>query len=234
MAWYGPIETASPRAGVRGVGGLFHRSTEGTVVAPHLMGTQMVPIEYHGQMVGRLALAAGLGAIVGYEREHVGKPAGVRTHGLVALGSALFTVVSLYGFGEAGDPSRVAAQVVTGIGFLGAGAILHQRGSVRGLTTAASLWATAALGVSVGLGMYVMSAETAVLIFLLLRFGPRPRQGAPTTSATRRRGSARSRRAVSNSQRSDGRARVDGEDGDAARPEMLTRYRHVRPSLARR
>lgn len=138
----------------------------------------MPPIEFHVQMLGRLILAAGLGAIVGYEREHVGKPAGVRTHGMVALGAALFTVVSLYGFGGVGDPGRVAAQVVTGIGFLGAGAILHQRGDVRGLTTAASLWATAAIGVAVGVGMHVMSLETTILVFLLLRFGPKRRAGA--------------------------------------------------------
>lgn len=142
----------------------------------------MPSIEFHWQMVGRLILAAGLGAIVGYEREHVGKPAGVRTHGMVALGAALFTVVSIYGFESVGDPARVAAQVVTGIGFLGAGAILHQRGNVRGLTTAASLWATAAIGVAVGVGMYVMSLETAILVFLLLRFGPRPRVDASTAA----------------------------------------------------
>ena len=133
----------------------------------------MAPLEFHWPMMARLVLAAGLGAIVGYEREHVGKPAGVRTHGMVALGAALFTVVSLYGFGGVGDPARVSAQVVTGIGFLGAGAIMHQRGYVHGLTTAASLWVTAAIGVAVGVGMYVMSLETAILVFLLLRFGPR-------------------------------------------------------------
>ena len=135
----------------------------------------MPVIDFHWHMFARLLVAAALGAVVGYEREHVGKPAGVRTHGMVALGSALFTVVSLYGFGGVGDPGRVAAQVVVGIGFLGAGAILHQRGSVHGLTTAASLWVTAAIGLSAGVGMYVMSLETAILVFLLLRFGPQPR-----------------------------------------------------------
>ena len=143
----------------------------------------MPALGFHWHMVARLLLAATLGAIVGYEREHVGKPAGVRTHGMVALGAALFTVVSLYGFGGVGDPGRVAAQVVTGIGFLGAGAILHQRGSVHGLTTAASLWVTAAIGVAVGVGMYVMSLETAILVFLFLRFGPRPRRDAASIAA---------------------------------------------------
>lgn len=125
-------------------------------------------------MFARMALAVALGTVVGYEREHEGKPAGIRTHGMVALGAALFTVVSIYGFGGAGDPGRVAAQVVTGVGFLGAGSILHHRGSVRGLTTAASLWVTAAIGTAVGVGMYAMSIATAALVFLVLRFGPRP------------------------------------------------------------
>jgi putative Mg2+ transporter-C (MgtC) family protein len=126
------------------------------------------------QMFLRLLAAVVLGALISYERERAGKPAGVRTHGMVSLGAALFAVVSLYGFGGVGDPGRVAAQIVTGIGFLGAGAILHQRGYVRGLTTAASLWVTAAIGLSVGVGMLAMSLATAILVFLLLRFGPRP------------------------------------------------------------
>lgn len=133
----------------------------------------MLPFEFHGQMILRLLIAVVLGAVVGYERERTGKPAGVRTHGMVSLGSALFTVVSMYGFGAAGDPSRVAAQIVTGIGFLGAGAILHERGNVHGLTTAASLWVTAAIGLAVGVGMVMMTLVTTILVFLLLRFGPR-------------------------------------------------------------
>ena len=134
-------------------------------------------MELHWGMIARLLVASALGALIGYERERVGKPAGVRTHGMVALGSALFTVVSLYGFGGASDPGRVAAQVVTGIGFIGAGAILHEAGSVQGLTTAASLWVTAAIGLAVGVGMFVMSLETSILVFFLLRFGPRLRTG---------------------------------------------------------
>ena len=111
---------------------------------------------------------------------------------MVSLGAALFAVVSIHGFGGTGDPARVAAQIVTGIGFLGAGAILHQRSSVHGLTTAASLWVTAAIGLAVGVGLVFtpapgahlswrtvpggagVSLATAVLVFLLLRFGPRP------------------------------------------------------------
>ena len=131
-------------------------------------------LDLHGPMVLRLVVAAALGALVGYERERSGKPAGVRTHGMVCLGAALFTLISIFGFNGDGDPARVAAQVVTGVGFLGAGAILHGGGTVHGLTTAASLWVTAAIGVAVGVGMLPMSAVTAVLVVLLLRFGPRP------------------------------------------------------------
>jgi len=133
--------------------------------------------EFQWQMFVRILLAAALGTVVGYEREHEGKPAGIRTHGMVALGAALFTIVSIYGFG-AGDPARVAAQVVTGVGFLGAGAILHHHDSIRGLTTAAALWVTAAIGTAVGAGMYALSITTAAVVFLLLRFGPRPHPGA--------------------------------------------------------
>ena len=126
-------------------------------------------------MLLRPIVATALGGVVGYERERVGKPAGVRPHGMVALGSALFTLVSVYGFTGVHDPARVAAQIVTGIGFVGAGAILHRRRSVQGLTTAASLWVTAAIGLAVGVGMLLMSTATALLVCLLLRFGPRPR-----------------------------------------------------------
>ena len=127
----------------------------------------------HPVMFARIAIATALGAFIGFERERLGKPAGVRTHGMVALGGALFTIVSVYGFDSQGDPARVAAQIVTGVGFLGAGTILHFRGTVRGLTTAASLWVTAAIGVAVGVGMMLMSVETAALAWVLLRFGPR-------------------------------------------------------------
>ena len=135
-------------------------------------------VELHGEMLLRLLVATALGLLVGYERERIGKPAGMRTHGMVSLGAALFTVVSVHGFGAATDPARIAAQIVTGIGFLGAGAILQDGGGVHGLTTAASLWVTAALGVAAGVGMEVMALATAVLTFLLLRFGPRLRPQA--------------------------------------------------------
>ena len=145
----------------------------------------MISLDVHAAMFLRLLEALVLGALIGYERERAGKPAGVRTHGMVAVGAALFTATALGGgFGLSSDPARVAAQVVSGIGFLGAGAILQQRGSVHGLTTAASLWVTAAIGVAVGVGMFVMSLETAVLVFLLLRFGPRPSPRVDTSASS--------------------------------------------------
>lgn len=99
----------------------------------------MSVFDLHPQMLLRLVIAMALGALVGYEREREGKPAGVQTHGMVCLGAALFTVVSIYGLSPTTDTARVAAMVVSGIGFLGAGAILRQRENVHGLTTAASL-----------------------------------------------------------------------------------------------
>lgn len=145
------------------------------------MDVNLFPIELDLGMFLRLLIAVALGALVGFERGRSGKAAGVRTHGMVSLGAALFAVVSLHGFGGVGDPGRVAAQVVTGIGFLGAGAILHRRGSVQGLTTAAALWVTAALGLGVGVGMLWMSVATALLTVVLLRFGPRPRPPEETS-----------------------------------------------------
>src|SRR6266508_5720354 len=127
-------------------------------------------------VAARLLVAALLGAAIGLEREIHDHPAGMRTHLLVALGSALFTVISIFGFvGVLGagqstpvDPSRVAAQVVTGIGFLGAGAILKFGTTVRGLTTAASLWATAAIGMAVGAADYIVAAVgSAIIVFSL-------------------------------------------------------------------
>jgi putative Mg2+ transporter-C (MgtC) family protein len=118
----------------------------------------------------RLLLAAALGAGIGYQRERANKPAGLRTHILISLGSALFTVVSIFGFGNGVDPSRVAAGVVTGIGFIGAGVILRGvRGEhVVGLTTAASIWAVAAIGMAAGVGMYLIATIAAVIAVLVL------------------------------------------------------------------
>lgn len=130
-------------------------------------------------MLGRLVLAALLAGLVGYEREQAEKPAGFCIHILVGMGAALFTVVSVYGFGGGGDPARVAAQIVTGVGFLGAGTIFRSEGLVLGLTTAASIWAVAAIGTAVAVGMYAMSAVATVIMLLVLRLpmGRSPRAG---------------------------------------------------------
>ncbi len=122
------------------------------------------------EIILRLLLAVALGAGIGYQRERANKPAGLRTHILIATGAALFTVVSLFGFGDGVDPSRVAAGVVTGIGFIGAGVIFRGiRGDhVAGLTTAASIWATAAIGLAAGVGMYLIAAVIAVIVVLVL------------------------------------------------------------------
>ena len=116
-----------------------------------------------GEDLARLLLAAALGGAIGFERELRDREAGLRTHLLVCLGSALFTIVSAYGFRDfltsgdqviRADPTRIAAQIVTGIGFLGAGAIIRQGLTVRGLTTAATLWVAAAIGIAAGAGYY--------------------------------------------------------------------------------
>lgn len=121
------------------------------------------------EMVLRLLLAATMGAIIGYQRERTGKPAGLRTHILICAGAALFTVASIYGFGTAGEAARVAAGVVAGVGFLGAGAIIRGgEGIVAGLTTAATIWAVAAIGLAAGAGLYLVSAVTTVIILIVL------------------------------------------------------------------
>jgi putative Mg2+ transporter-C (MgtC) family protein len=121
-------------------------------------------------VVGRLAIAAALGAAVGIERELREREAGIRTHLLVSLGACLFTIVGAYGFHNFSnvDPTRIAAQVVTGIGFLGAGAIIREGISVRGLTTAASLWVVAAIGMAAGAGYYWPAVAGTALTVLAL------------------------------------------------------------------
>ena len=120
----------------------------------------------------RLLLAAVFGAAVGFERRRSDKPAGLRTLSLVAVGSALFTIISVFGF-ENADQSRVAAQIVTGVGFLGAGTILRSGTSISGLTTAATIWATAAIGMAVGSGLYIASvAGTVLMLVILYVFAP--------------------------------------------------------------
>lgn len=126
------------------------------------------------ELVGRLAFSALLGSAIGYERERLAWVAGLRTHMLVCVGSTLIMIVSAYGFSEVLservtlDPSRMAAQVVSGIGFLGAGAILARGEIVRGLTTAASVWSVAGIGLAVGGGLYTPAVAATVIILIIL------------------------------------------------------------------
>jgi putative Mg2+ transporter-C (MgtC) family protein len=126
----------------------------------------MFELEQILQQVVPLIVSAILGGFVGLERELTEKPAGLRTHMLVSLGSCLFTIVSVYDFQM--DPARIAAGIVAGIGFIGAGAVLSERDRVVGLTTAASLWVTAAIGLSTGVGNYVLSFVTTALVVVTL------------------------------------------------------------------
>jgi len=128
----------------------------------------------------RLFLSALLGSVIGFERERLDWAAGLCTHMLVCVGATLFMLVSAFGFADVLsnrnvilDPSRIAAQVVSGIGFLGAGTIIFRREVIRGLTTAASLWAVAAIGLSVGGGLYSAAISTTVLVLVIL-FGLKP------------------------------------------------------------
>ena len=143
------------------------------------MTAAAIPTLSTWEVLGRLALAAVLGGAVGLEREFREREAGLRTHLLVSVGSALFTLVSAYGFHEflvnggalvRTDPTRIAAQIVSGIGFLGAGAIIRQGLSVRGLTTAATLWLVAAIGMAAGAGYY--SAALIATAGALISLGP--------------------------------------------------------------
>lgn len=116
-------------------------------------------------MTARILIAALLGAALGFEREWRGKEAGLRTNTLIAIGAALFTAVSVM---FAGDPARVAAQVVTGVGFLGAGAIMRHGAEVQGLTTAALIWTNAAIGVAAGAGYIRLAIATTVIVLVAM------------------------------------------------------------------
>ena len=116
----------------------------------------------------RLLLAAALGAALGLEREYRQKPAGLRTNILIALGSALFTILSLVIGRDAGSADRISAQIVTGIGFLGGGAILRTRNAVHGMTTAATIWVNAAIGMAAGAGHFALATVTALLTLVVL------------------------------------------------------------------
>jgi putative Mg2+ transporter-C (MgtC) family protein len=121
----------------------------------------------YGQLFLQLVLATVLGGLIGLERERDNHPAGLRTYALVSLGSAAFTILSRFGFND-GDPSRIASQIVVGIGFLGAGIILHKANNVIGLTTAAGVWVAAAVGMAVGVGNYLFAFMIAIITFIVL------------------------------------------------------------------
>jgi putative Mg2+ transporter-C (MgtC) family protein len=143
-----------------------------------------------GEIALRLVVAAALSGLVGLEREWRVRAAGLRTHMLVGVGSALFTLISAYGFNEflvRADPSRIAAQIVTGIGFLGAGAIMRQGLNIRGLTTAAGLWVVAAIGMAVGAGYY----SGALIGTGVVLFGLGPLRWAEGYIVARRRAGGR-------------------------------------------
>ncbi len=116
----------------------------------------------------RLILSAVIGGVIGIEREASNRPAGFRTHILVSVGSTLIMLVSIYGVPEGADPARIAAQVVSGVGFLGAGTILRTGSHIKGLTTAASLWVCAGIGLAIGSGFYLGGIITAIIVILSL------------------------------------------------------------------
>jgi putative Mg2+ transporter-C (MgtC) family protein len=127
------------------------------------------PLDLDIAIVIKLLLAATLGGMIGLEREIHRKPAGLRTNMFICMGSALFTVLSAQAVaGTAHDPGRIAAQIITGIGFIGAGAIIRERGSVVGLTTAATIFVVASVGMAIGMGLYVTGFFTTVVILLAL------------------------------------------------------------------
>ena len=130
-------------------------------------------MEIYLDLLLRLFVAGAMGVLIGLEREYRAKEAGYRTHFLVALGSALIMIVSKYGFNDVlesdlvhSDPARLAAQVVSGIGFIGAGTIILQKQIVRGLTTAAGIWATSGIGLAIGAGMFVIGVSATLFVLI--------------------------------------------------------------------
>ncbi|MBS3131469.1 MgtC/SapB family protein [Candidatus Woesearchaeota archaeon] len=124
------------------------------------------------EMIVRLVAATIAGSIVGFERGRLKKPAGMRTHMMVCTGAALFTLAALSSFEP--ETARVAAGIITGIGFLGAGTIFKEHVAIRGLTTAASLWTIAAVGLSIALGLYLMSVVAVILVLIILELSRIP------------------------------------------------------------
>lgn len=126
--------------------------------------------------IEKLLLAAILGGLIGIERGESNTPAGLRTNMVIALSTCLFTILSAYGFDNADgvtDPTRIAAQIVSGVGFLGAGSIFHIRDQTRGLTTAATIWLVAGVGMAVGIGLFLVALFTTAIVLAILHFlGP--------------------------------------------------------------
>jgi putative Mg2+ transporter-C (MgtC) family protein len=128
------------------------------------------------ELLAKIGTAFLCGGIIGFEREFSHKPAGLRTNLLICTGSTLFTIASLTIAGERGDPGRIAAQIVTGVGFLGAGTIIQSRGNVLGLTSAATIWVVAAIGVWIGLGRYVAAFSSTIVVIVVLWILRRPEE----------------------------------------------------------
>jgi putative Mg2+ transporter-C (MgtC) family protein len=131
----------------------------------------------NSDLLFRILLAVALGGLIGFERQIQHRPAGLRTHMLVCIGAAIFTIISL---SFTSDSARIAAGIVTGIGFLGAGSIIALRGHIQGITTAATLWVAASIGLTVGVGQYTLAIIAAIVVFAILqikrveeRFSPR-------------------------------------------------------------
>jgi len=126
-------------------------------------------VNFNPEWLLRIMCAVTIGSLIGYERYSASKEAGVRTHAVVALASCLLMIISQYGFvgAERFDAARIAAQAVSGIGFLGAGIIFIQRGTIQGLSTAAGMWATSAIGLAIGAGMYIIGIFSAVLVYVI-------------------------------------------------------------------
>ena len=138
-----------------------------------LDGIDLSYLTNQAEFVLRIIVAAILGAIIGYEREQSHKPAGLRTHIFVCMGACLFTIASFYllpeNISDSADATRIAAGIVAGISFISAGSIIALRGDIKGLTTAASLWVIAAIGLMIGLGNYLLPIITTVIAYLILR-----------------------------------------------------------------
>ena len=127
------------------------------------------------ETITRILVALALGAVIGFERESEKRPAGLRTHMIVCVAATLFTILSFEAF-PGSDPARIAAAIVTGIGFIGAGCILKSGGEVIGVTTAASLWITTAIGIAIGVGYYLSAIIVTLIVFGVLRLKPLERK----------------------------------------------------------